>query len=30
MDTVRGALMLFVMFGIPIICITILKLKDKY
>lgn len=30
MDAIGAALIIFVLYGIPLICITILKLKDKY
>ena len=30
MEVIGTALILFVLWGIPIICITILKCKDKY
>lgn len=30
MEALGAALIIFVLYGIPVICITILKMKDKY
>jgi len=30
MDAIGAAIIIFTVIGIPIICITILKCKDKY
>ncbi len=30
MEAIGAALVIFTLFGIPVICITILKLYDKY